>query len=332
MVRKAAPVAVCFAIIAVIGVVSKSIYFHSLPLAVTTDIVTNSPLRYEYTATGTVQKIKPRKETVPMPFTGEITHLYVAVGQEVKTGDLLFSIDVSNLMAEIGQIETLVEERMQRMAQASDPIAKDQLSGQTELLLNQLREKKECLTHDVVFSPFDGTVSKVNRANGDVAGAASAVIEMIVHPAAWEISLYFPSNNRAFEVGETIALKNSGNQDCAGTIRNISFSNGQKHIEAELDPRGLYEGEQLWFSDSVTTESVAYAIKTNTIRKDNDGYYILQLAKERTSLGEKTFAKRVNIDIGVTVGEYTEVVDGIVFIYPVISNPDIRDGMEVRMY
>ena len=57
MIKKAMPVAIFFVIITAIGILSKSIYFNSLPLAVTTDIVTDAPIRYEYTATGAVQEI-----------------------------------------------------------------------------------------------------------------------------------------------------------------------------------------------------------------------------------------------------------------------------------
>ena len=129
-----------------------------------------------------------------------------------------------------------------------------------------------------------------------------------------------------------ITLKNSKNQDCTGTICKISFSEGRKNLEVEFETTNLSKGEQLTFSDSFATENVAYAVKSNAIRKDNDGYYILQLVKETTSLGEKLFAKRFNIYIGITVGEYTEITDGVTFLYPVITNPEVRDGMEIRIY
>jgi hypothetical protein len=127
-------------------------------------------------------------------------------------------------------------------------------------------------------------------------------------------------------------LKNSRNQNCAGIIRSIIFKDDTKQLEVELETGGLYQGEQLRFIDSYDTENVDYAIYTKAVRIDSDGYYILQLSKEKTSLGEKLFAKRVNIHIGITVGEYTEILKGIDFTYPVITNPEIKEGMEIRLY
>jgi multidrug efflux pump subunit AcrA (membrane-fusion protein) len=331
-IKKVRPAAIFFLIITVMGIISKSIYFYALPLAETTDIVYGSPIHYEYTVTGTAQEIKSYKENINMPFTGKLINLYVAVGQEVKTGDLLFNIDASNLADEIYQVEMLIEERKQRMAQTNDGILKDQLSAQIELLKSQLTEKKESLTKDIVFSPVDGIVSKVNRKNGDNTDAASTVIEITVHTATIKTSLSFSNNYRSFEAGETIILKNSRNQDCAGIIRGITFTSSIRQLEIELDPSSLYKGEPLHFSDSFATEKIDYAIKTDAIRIDKNGYYILQLVKERTSLGEKLYAKRVDIYIGITVGEYTEIRKGIDFTYPIITNPEIKDGMEIRIY
>jgi len=334
MLKKTAPTAIFFVIIIIMGIVSQSIYFYSLPLAETTDILFDSPIRYEYTVTGTAQETAPRQEIIYMPFTGKIINLYVAAGQKVKTGDLLFSVDVSALIDEIEQTEKLIEEKNERMAQTNDRFLKERLSAQIELLESRLNEKNECLVNDIVFSPFNGVVSKVNQKNGDKTAAASAVVEITVYTAALKTFLSFSNNYRHFETGEAITLKNSRNRDCVGIIRDISFTGGQKHLEIELGPStiSIYKGEPLRFSDSYTTEDIARAVKTDAVRIDKDGYYVLQLIKEQTSLGEKMFAKRTNIYIGVTVGEYTEITGGIKFSYPVITNPEIGDGMEVRVY
>jgi hypothetical protein len=333
MIKKVRPVAIFFLIITVIGIVSKSIYFYALPLAETTDIIYSSPIHYEYTVTGMAQEIKSREENVYMPFTGKIIHFYVTVGQEVKTGDLLFNIDISGITEEKNQLEKLVEKRKQRMAQTNDTTLINQLSAQVELLQRQLNEKNECLTHDVMFSPVDGVISRVKRFDGDKANAAFAVIEITIYTVVMRTSLSFPNNYyHYFETGETIMLKNSRNQDCAGIVCGITFNDGIRQLEVELDPSGLYTGERLLFSDSFTTENIDFAVKTNTIRRDNSGYYILQLVREKTSLGEKFFAKRADIYIGITAGEYTEILRGIDFLYPVITNPEIKDGMEIRIY
>jgi hypothetical protein len=312
--------------------VSKTVYFNSLPLAVTTDIIINSSIHYEYNVAGTVREINSNKENIYMPFTGKVIHLYVIIGQEVKTGDLLFNIDMSGITAEINQIEKLIDEKKQRMAQTNEITLIKEISVQIELLQRQLKEKNERSTHDVVFSPIDGIISKVNRIDGDKASVASVVVEITVNTTELKTSLSFPNNYRNFEVGETIMLKNNRNQDCTGIIRSITFNDSIRQLEVEFDQGGIYTGEQLLFSDSFTTKAVDFAVKTNNIRVDNSGYYILQLVREKTSLGEKFFAKRVDIYIGITVGEYTEILNGIDFLYPVITNPEIKDGMEIRIY
>jgi hypothetical protein len=267
-----------------------------------------------------------------MPFTGNVIHMYVTAGQEVKTGDLLFNIDISGLTEEISRIEKIIKEKERQTAQTDDTVLIKQLNSQIELLRCQLDDKNERSTYDVMFSPADGVISKVNRTDGDKANAASAVIEITVYNSELKIFLALSNNYRYFEAGETIMLKNSRNQDCAGIIRNIVFKEGIKQLEVELDPSSLYQGEQLRFIDSYATENIDYAIYTKAIRIDSNGYYILQLAKEKTSLGEKLFAKRANIYIGITVGEYTEILKGIDFTYPVITNPEIKEGMEIRIY
>ena len=84
--------------------------------------------------------------------------------------------------------------------------------------------------------------------------------------------------------------------------------------------------------DSFSAEDSIHAVLSHAIRQDNNGYYILQINKEQTSLGERIYAKRVNIFIGETVGDYTEILQGIVFLYPVILNAAIREGAEIRIY
>ena len=176
--RRSVIVGVTLALVVVVGGVGAWTVTHSSASdAATPTLVsaTTSTIRQSVSATGTIEPAN--ESSLSFAVSGTVTTVPVAVGDQVKVGTSLATVDSSSLMTAV------------TLAQANLTATQDQLSAQqnagssavqiasSEAQLAAARSKltdaQTALAEAAMTSPIAGTVAQVNIAVGDKLGGSS---------------------------------------------------------------------------------------------------------------------------------------------------------------
>lgn len=176
---------------------------------------------------------------------GEVTTVDVKAGDIVKVGDLLFTIDPSEMKADL-------------LKQKSDLAALEKqlhdLDKNYNKALKTLKSAQDAYNNSAVRAPFSGMVLNVSESLPKVGDSLStgAVLGKLVDSSAMRLKLYF---NRSYmssvKVGQTAAVSVPGNMtQVSGTVTSISDQrkpiNGTECFCVEIkvnNPGGLTEGQ-----------------------------------------------------------------------------------------
>lgn len=116
-------------------------------------------------------------QNVAPSLTGKIEHIFVEVGDEVKTGDMLVRMDqtqyltqkiqLANLEIEVGRLEALLETGS----------VSQQTYDQTKVAYDQLKQNLAFLEQNTyVKAPFDGVISAKTYEDGELYGGQPIVV------------------------------------------------------------------------------------------------------------------------------------------------------------
>ena len=98
------------------------------------------------TITGTGVTLPADSQTATVASTAEITKVYVAAGDIVQAGDLLYEQDDSELDEQIGTYQDQIADLQDELTTAQ----------------TQLSDLQETLSHLTVTAPFSGTITEVD--------------------------------------------------------------------------------------------------------------------------------------------------------------------------
>lgn len=258
---------------------------------------------------------------------GTLNRVYVKEGQKVNKGQVLASIDDGGLSSQLAQMKTQTElarttfERQKRLWEQNigSEIQFLQAKTQYEAQTSAVKQMESQVGKSTIRAPFSGVIDDVIKDQGTVVspGPGSEVFrivnlsDMYVEVQVPEAHLANVTKGKDVEIffpvlGSTIQTKvrqtgnfiNPGNR--AFNIE-IPVPNNEGNIKPNLTAVAKI--------NDYTNES-AILIPQSVVSENATGEQYVYLTKQNDSENELT-AKRVIIKLGLTQGDYVEVVSGL---------------------
>ncbi|WP_152396159.1 efflux RND transporter periplasmic adaptor subunit [Paenibacillus guangzhouensis] len=210
-------------VMAILAFLSNTISAAMLP-KVTTERASVQELEVSLSGRGTLQ---PKEKADVMSDTGfEITDMRVKEGDHVKRGQVLFTLDATDLKDQIADERTRLQQAglgTKALQQAfidaqltGDPVAIDKAKRDLENdRLNRIlserkiaRMEKELVEKSRIKAPFDGVIQKVNAKKGDTAAAGKALASVMNTSAGYQFSFTVSEGEASIlAVDEKIAVR-----------------------------------------------------------------------------------------------------------------------------
>lgn len=284
-------------------------------------------------ATGTITP--KREEDLTFSSSGTVTRVAVSVGDKVRKGDVLATIDRSSLEAQVDAAQaqvTAAESQLDEDADASST----QVAADTASLASarsDLDEARDALADATMRAPFAGTVSAVGFEVGDQAGSGSnqpAADGSGSTPAITLISprsLEVDANVSAADVsrlkkGMQVEITPTGGGDVVyGTVAEVGViatasDSGAAQFPVTVDvtgkPSGLYAGSTASLAITVKQATDVLAVNTAALHTDGDKTFVYVIdgtkrSKRSVTVGE-TYGMQTEVTSGLKEGDVVEVV------------------------
>jgi RND family efflux transporter MFP subunit len=297
-------------VIVAVGIVGGLIYYfqgRSTTETVQTEIVKRGDVSETVSVTG---------ELIPETYAdfsfltpGTIDAVYVQVGESVRAGQKIASIDREVLFSQLqdARIAAAIVEQSEKLARRGWDDLKPEERAAKKLASSQAREKVRTLEAEmkegVLTAPFDGTISKFDARVGEVV-TLGRVIGRIVAPGTYILESRVPESD----------------------ITKISLGMKAKLTFDSLSNDDIFEGEVIRINpaSTVVQDVVSYEVQFRLARSDDrlkegmTGNIDIETAKRSgvlwvpyralTKEGAKTYAE---VKRGVDTFEKVEVVTGL---------------------
>ena len=134
--------------------------------------------------TGTVRPV--RRATLAARLMGAIDELPVALGQQVRAGDLLVKISAGEISARVLQAQSQLSQVRRDLERERDLLAKSastpdmvrSLEDRFSMTEAMVREAEVMLSYAAVRAPFDGVVARKLASAGDLAAPGMPLLEV----------------------------------------------------------------------------------------------------------------------------------------------------------
>lgn len=283
-------------------------------------------------ATGT---ITPRREK-DLTFTssGTVTRVAVSVGDKVRKGDLLATIDTTSLRAQLDAAEAQVTAAQAQVDEDGDASSSQQAANAASLASaeSDLDAARDALEAATMRAPFSGTVSAVGFEVGDQAGGSTTptATGSDSTPAITVISprsLLVEANVSAADVsqlekGMQVEVTPTGGGDVAyGTVAEVGViatagDSGAAQFPVTVSvtgrPKGLYAGSTASLAITVKQATDVLAVNSQALHTDGSEtfVYVIDGSKRRkqvVTVGE-TYGMQTEVRSGLEEGDVVEVV------------------------
>ncbi len=171
--------------------------------------------------------------------------------------------------------------------------------------IKRLEEKIEKLTaksvSSSVVSPINGTVTEIALSAGNTTTPKEAIVSIQPENKAFKLQFSATANQaKKVKPGDPVEiLYNYWGSDISGKVTGIRKDPDNKEnmvIVCEL-AGDVSSGENYTVSVGSTTSNYEHIVPTSAIREDTNGKYILRLETKSTPLGNRYYARRVDVEI-----------------------------------
>lgn len=290
------------------------------PSLVTTVPVKNERFQHFVEVNGQVQS--RRNVVLSAENSGTINSILALEGKEVRSGQLLLSMDTELLQKNLDQLKTqyeLAETMFERQSNLwSRNIGTEvqylEAKNRKENLERQIENVKSQISKSQIRAPFSGTIDQVFVRVGEMAQPGLPLVRIVNHLEMYvkadlsevyigrfqredPVVVFFPSLNRTIEtrisaIGQVIDEKN----------RTFPVEAQMPKIDFVIKPNLT---AVLRLADYQKTD--ARIIPTNLIQRDNRGDFVY-IVKDSSDL---QFAWKVHIERGITYRNETVVLAGL---------------------
>jgi RND family efflux transporter MFP subunit len=285
-------------------------------------------------ATGTITP--KRDEDLTFSSSGVVTRVAVSVGDKVRKGDVLATIDTTSLQAQLDAAEAQVTAAEAQLDEDSSASSTQQAADSASVASAQadLDEAQDALAAATMRAPFSGTVSAVGYEVGDQAGSGSntpaadggsdttAAITLI-SPR----SLQVDANVSAADVsqlkkGMQVEITPTGGGDVAyGTVAEVgaiatASDSGAAQFPVTVNvtgkTAGLYAGSTASLAITVKQAADVLAVNTQALHTEGDTTFVYVIdgskrTKRTVTVGE-TYGMQTEVKSGLKEGDVVEVV------------------------
>jgi multidrug efflux pump subunit AcrA (membrane-fusion protein) len=170
--------------------------------------------------------------------------------------------------------------------------------------------------HSVIRAPAAGTVVDMTAERGKFFQENAFLVsigvgrEFIVECA---ISL----DNNFVNPGDTCELSNASHV-LKGTVWRVRPAAQGKTISISVISGEVNDGETFEVTFDKTSAATFTLVPSSAINRDNDGYFLYQIKRRRGIMGNEYYLERLNIIIGDSDHQNTQVVRGITFFEPIV--------------
>ena len=309
---------------------------------ISTFTVAPTPFEHKIEVRGAVQSRKNIQMSAQI--SGLIDKIYVKEGQQVKTGQLLISIDAEVLRNTIAELKTSLELANTMFKKQAD--LWEQKIG-TEVQYLQAKNNKEALERRLatayaqldmtqVKAPFGGTVDEVQAREGELASPGTHLVrvtspqDMYIQADISEkfigkfkqgdpVEIYFPAQEKTISssikaVGQVINSEN----------RTFTIEVVMPALDFIVKPNQI---TVLHLRDYYSKASII--IPTRIIQRDSKGEFIFGVE----SKDGKMVARKIAIVSGLSYESNTEIISGLTGSEQLVDKGfrELADGVEVQL-
>lgn len=285
--------------------------------AVETVLVSRQTISIKRTLTGTLEA--PRTVHVHTEQSGKVIELPYFEGDRVNKGDVLVRLDDTLLRASLAKAiasrkqSEIDLKRLQKLV-PSKLASEDELArASTSLELSQAEEslQRSLLSRSVIQAPFTGLISERLKEPGDIVAVNDHILTLF-DPKLMTAAVQVPEQlHGRVAVGDSVRVRidSLGDNSFSANILRIhpvvDAATRQGTVEVRVDPvpAGARPG-QLCRVTLETAETPRRLLPLNALQFDARGSFVYLV-------NDKSSAQRTAVTIGLQIGEYIEIIDGV---------------------
>ncbi len=271
-------------------------------MAPTPEEVTVQKLQYSTTVDISGELEPLETQTVYSKSEGTVTAVLVEEGDWVKQGDLLVTIDDTDIQYQIASLESQIKSSQIKGT-----------SSDVELLEMELKSYESELDDTKLYAPMDGIITTLNVEVGDYAveqDDCATIIDpskLIANVDIDEIDLRYISDDSV----ANITYESLPGVESEAAITYMPYAGylsdegiGVKTVEFTIDtpPEGVYPGYSFEGTIAGTSQEEMIIISEDAVKTDTEGSYIL---KKTDSEPEKVYVTTSDLSEG-----YVQILTG----------------------
>ena len=311
-------------LVAVVTVVAGGWTWMSRGDGTDTQRITATVTRGTYkTTVSAIGTIAPRRqEDLSFSSAGTVTRVAVSVGDKVKKGDVLATVDTTSLLAQLDAAEAQVTAARTQLSEDSGASATQLAADRAALAAarSDLDAAQDAVEEATLRAPFNGTVSVVGFEVGDQAGAAptgdgsGTPAITVISPRTLQVDANVSASEVSqLETGMQVEITPTGGGEPAyGTVSEVGViatagDSGAAQFPVTVEvtgrPKRLYAGSTASLGITVKQATDVLAVSSQALHSDDEATFVYVIdGTERT--------RRV-VTVGETYGAQTEVLSGL---------------------
>ena len=228
--------------------------------------------------------------------SGQITQRHVDAGQVVRQGDILFTLDPSDLEEAMAAARSELAAAQASLAVAEADLSRDrqlleknyvsrQAFERAELMVREARtrrdaanarlaESRNALDYATLRAEADGMLTEVSGESGQVVGAGQAVANL-AHEGPREVEVNFPANVRPPETGNLLVNERRiqlTRHEVAGAVDPASRTlRARYRLEEPLEERGLGDVVNAHFMLDEKKSTTSFYVPVAALDERGDG-------------------------------------------------------------
>lgn len=273
----------------------------------TIDVATAAPATLSETLKATGSLAPRRSIAIASQVNGTLKSVDVRIGDQVKAGDVLATVDVETSQIQLTQQRSTAAATRAQLAQAESQLERtlrladsgltpsatvesekasiEALKANLSALEAQVEAAELVIRNATITAPFDGIVAARSIEPGQLINSGAALFDL-VDLSMMEMTAYVPvSASPKLSPGQGVTLTVEGLSDptFAATVEGISpvAAKGTRTVPVLIsvpNPDGRLRGG-MFASGSITVEEApdAFAVPEAAVREDAEGRYVLKI-------------------------------------------------------
>jgi len=168
----------------------------------------------------------------------------------------------------------------------------------------------------VIRAPATGTVADMAAERGKFF-QENALLASIGVGREFIVECAISLDNNFVNPGDTCELSNSSHV-LKGTVWRVRSTAQGKTVSISVISEETSDGETFEVTFEKSGAASFTLVPSSAINRDNDGYFLYQIKRRRGIMGNEYYLERLNIFIGDSDHQSTQVVRGITFFEPIV--------------